>query len=469
MSDALAMLSACELVRRYGDGSLSPVAATEAALDRIVLCNATLNAFSFVDGGAALQAARQSETRWRRAAPLGPVDGVPVSVKDNLLTKGWPTLKGSCAVEPNQPWDEDAPAVARLREQGAVLLGKTCMPEFGWKAVTDSPLNGITRNPWNPATTPGGSSGGAAVAVATGMGPLALGTDGGGSVRIPASFTGVFGLKPTFGRVPAWPPSPFGTVAQIGPMTRTVADAALLMNAIARPDPRDWYALPPDDTDYLGGLEAGVRGLRLAFSPDLGVAGVDPEVAGLIAAAATVFRELGAVVEETDPGLGDLHDTYLCVHAAGAASIVAGFAAARPRMDPGLIALAEFGERLSLTDYLGASRARETAGYRMNLFHQSYDLLLTPTLPIAAFAAGSEVPPGGGLESWIDWTPMTYPFNLTGQPAATVPCGLTAAGLPVGLQVVGPRYGDALVLRACRAYEAARPFVMPDLEARSEA
>jgi aspartyl-tRNA(Asn)/glutamyl-tRNA(Gln) amidotransferase subunit A len=469
MSDELALLSASELVRRYGDGSLSPVAATEAALDRIVLWNATLNAFSFVDGGAALHIARESETRWRRGAPLGPLDGVPVSVKDSLRTKGWPTLWGSNAIDPNQPWDEDAPAVARLREQGAVLLGKTCMPEFGWKGVTDGPLNGITRNPWNPALTPGGSSGGAAVAVATGMGPLALGADGGGSIRIPAGFTGVFGLKPTFGRVPAWPPSASGTLVQVGPMTRSVADAALLLNAIARPDARDWYALPPDDTDYLAGLEGGVRGLRMAFSLDLGVADVDPEVAELAAVAAATFQELGAVVEEVDPGLGELRGAYWCIHAAAAASNLAPLAAARPRIDPGLVALAEHGERLSLPDYLHAMRMREAAGHRMSLFHQTHDLLLTPTLPIVAFAAGHEVPPDSGLADWVDWTPMTYPFNLTGQPAASIPCGRTAAGLPVGLQVVGPRYRDALVLRACRAYEAACPFDMPELTEREGA
>ena len=203
---------------------------------------------------------------------MGPLDGVPVSIKDILLTRGWPTLRGSKTVDPAGPWIDDAPAVARLRESGAVLLGKNTTPEFGWKGVTDSPLTGITRNPWNPAKTPGGSSGGGAAAVAAGMGPLTLGTDGGGSIRIPCAFTGLFGLKPSFGRVPAWPLSPFGTVAHIGPMTRSVHDAALLLNVVSQPDARDWLALPADARDYLEGLDDGVRGWRIAYSADLGYA-----------------------------------------------------------------------------------------------------------------------------------------------------------------------------------------------------
>ena len=463
MSDDLAMLSATELAARYRDGSLSPVAATEAALDRVVLLNEALNALCLVDGRSALDAAARSQARWRQGRPLGPLDGVPVSVKDTLLTKGWPTLRGSNAIDANQPWDQDAPAVARLRDGGAVLLGKTTTPELAGKPVTDSPLTGITRNPWDSNLTPGGSSGGAAVAVATGMGALALGTDAGGSIRIPASFTGVFGFKPSLGRVAAWPPSPLGSLSQIGPISRTVEDAAMAMAVIAGPDPRDWYALPADQFDR-GHSADGVRGLRMAYCADLGSAGVDPEVAALAAAAAELMQGLGAAVEAADPGLGPLREPFLDLVTPGLAEAVNGFAAeARARMDPGLLVFAEMGERVSLKAYRRAMQAREAAGVAMNLFHQDYDLLLTPTVPIPAFAAGSEVPPGSGLEHWIDWTPFTYPFNLTGQPAASVPCGVTGSGLPVGLQVVGPRHRDELVLQACRAFEAARPFVMPPL------
>ncbi|MDH3596510.1 MAG: amidase family protein, partial [Rhodospirillales bacterium] len=248
MTNDPALLTATELLTRFRAGSLSPVEVTEAALARIEAHDTALNAFCLVDAEQALAEARRSEERWRIGAPKGRLDGVPASIKDLLLTKGWPTLRGSKALDPDQPWDEDAPAVARLREHGAVLLGKTTTPEFGWKGVTDSPLTGVTRNPWDPSRTPGGSSGGAAAAVATGMGALAIGTDGGGSIRIPAGFTGIFGLKPSFGRVPAYPLSPFGTVAHLGPMTRSVADAALMLTVLAEPDPRDWYALPVDGT-----------------------------------------------------------------------------------------------------------------------------------------------------------------------------------------------------------------------------
>ena len=301
MSDFCA-LTATELLEGYRKKTFSPVE-VRAVLARIEKLNPTLNAFSLVSE-------RRSKMQGGRSAldagqPTGLLDGVPVSIKDIILTKGWPTLRGSKTVDPKGPWNDDAPATARLREHGAVLVGKTTTPEFGWKGVTDSPLTGITRNPWNPAKTPGGSSGGAAAAVAAGMGPLAVGTDGGGSIRIPCSFTGLFGIKPSFGRVPAWPLSPFGTVAHVGPMTRSVADAALMLNVLAQPDARDWHALPYDPRDWRMGLEDGVQDLRIAYSPDLGYARVDPEVAAIVRKAVAVFEELGARVEEKNPGFED--------------------------------------------------------------------------------------------------------------------------------------------------------------------
>src|SRR5512145_220484 len=302
--DDAAMLSASDMVARFQDRSLSPVEAAEAAFARIERLNPTLNAYCFIDREGAFAAARQSEARWAKGAPLGPVDGVPTSVKDLVLAKGWPTRRGSKTTT-SDPAPEDAPSVARLRESGAVLLGKTTTPEFGWKGVCDNPLTGITRNPWDPARTPGGSSGGSAAAVAAGMGPLTIGTDGGGSIRIPCAFSGLFGIKPTFGRVPAWPLSPFGTVAHVGPMTRTVTDAALMLNVIAQPDARDWHALPYDPRDWRTGLDQGVAELRIAFSPNLGYAKVDAEVAKIVSDAVSVFAELGAKVEEKDPGFPD--------------------------------------------------------------------------------------------------------------------------------------------------------------------
>jgi aspartyl-tRNA(Asn)/glutamyl-tRNA(Gln) amidotransferase subunit A len=383
-----------------------------------------------------------------------------VSIKDILLTKGWPTLRGSKTVDPKGPWNDDAPVTARLREHGALLLGKTTTPEFGWKGVTDSPLTGITRNPWNPAKTPGGSSGGAAAAVASGMGPLAVGTDGGGSIRIPCSFSGLFGIKASFGRVPAWPLSPFGTVAHVGPMTRSVADAALMLNVIAQPDARDWHALPYEPRDWRLDLEQGVRDLRIAWSPNLGYAKVDPEVASLTEKAVKVFADLGARVEAKDPGFENPGPVFQTHWFSGAAALLRGIKDKQP-VDPGLLEVGAQGERITAAELLDAQMKRGALGVHMNLFHRDYDLLITPTLAVPAFDVGQEFPQTSGGKRWTDWTPFTYPFNLTQQPAASIPCGFTKAGLPVGLQLVGPRYADALVLRAARAFETARPITLP--------
>jgi aspartyl-tRNA(Asn)/glutamyl-tRNA(Gln) amidotransferase subunit A len=437
---------------------------TRAVLQRIETLNPLLNAFCYVAPDA-LTMAQKSETRWMRRAPQGLLDGVPVSIKDLLLTKGWPTLRGSKTVDPAGPWTDDAPAVARLRESGAVLLGKNTTPEFGWKGVTDSPLTGITRNPWNPAKTPGGSSGGGAAAVAAGMGPMTVGTDGGGSIRIPCAFTGLFGLKPSFGRVPAWPLSPFGTVAHLGPMTRTVGDAALLLTVIAQPDARDWFALPHDGRDYRDGLDEGVRGWRIAYSANLGCPGVDPDVAAIVERAALRFVELGARVEEVDLRFEGVEEIFRRHWFTGAANLLRRFTAQqKAMMDPGLIEVAEQGAQIGMLDLLDAVQKRGALGVRMNLFHERYDLLLTPTLPLAAFDAGREVADVMKEKRWTEWTPFTYPFNLTQQPAASIPCGLTSDGLPIGLQIVGPRYGDARVLRAARAFESLQPIPMPACE-----
>src|SRR5262245_41544571 len=265
-----------------------------------------LNCFALVAAEEALGVAAASAARWQLGAPVGPFDGVPVSVKDLILTRGWPTLRGSRTVDPNQAWEVDAPATARLREAGAVLIGKTTTPEFGCKAETNSPLTGITRNPWDPAKTPGGSSGGTAAAVAAGLGPLSVGTDGAGSIRIPAAFCGNVGLKPSFGRVPAYPLSPFGTVSHTGPHTMSVADAALMLNVMQRPDARDWPSLPPTDADHTAGIDDGIAGLRVAYSPTLGYVGhVDPEIVTAVDRVASTLAGLGAVVEAVDPGFSD--------------------------------------------------------------------------------------------------------------------------------------------------------------------
>lgn len=459
-----AFLSARELIALYRNRSLSPVEATAAALAAIERHNGQLNAYCLVDAEGALKAARASEARWQRGEPLGLVDGVPSSVKDLLVTDGWPTLRGSKLVDPNRTWNEDAPSVARLREQGAVLLGKTTTPEFGWKGVTDSPLTGITRNPWNTATTPGGSSGGAAVAAAMGMGALHLGTDGGGSVRIPASFTGIVGLKASFGRVPAHPLSPFGTLANIGPMTRSVGDAALMLSVISRPDPRDCYVLPIERPDYHETLNGNIAGWRIAYAPSLCGEAVDAEVAAAVAEAARAFEHLGARVEEVAPPLPSSLATYQTLWFGGAAFLMDQLGVTTSdRMDPGLAEIVAAGRRFTLMDHLAATKARENLSVAMNHFHQRYDLLLTPTMPIPAFEAGRDVPEGSGMAQWSEWSPFTYPFNLTRQPAISLPCGFTKAGLPIGLQIVGPLYNDRAILNAANAYEQNKPFRRPPL------
>ncbi|MGH3374251.1 MAG: amidase, partial [Actinoallomurus sp.] len=438
-----AHLTASEMLDGFRTGILSPVEATEAVLARIEEADPAVNAFCLVTAEEALSAARESEERWRRQEPTGLLDGVPVSVKDVLLTRGHPTRRGSLAIDPRGPWPDDAPSVARVREHGGVIVGKTTTPELGWKGLTDGPLTGITRNPWDTSRTPGGSSGGAAAAVALGMAPLALGTDGGGSVRIPAAFTGVFAHKPTYGRVPAFPASPFGTLAHVGPLTWSVADTELLLEVISGPDSRDWSALPP----VAPAPETDVRDLRIAFSPTLGFASVDPEVAALVEKAVAVFAELGARVELVDPGFADPVEAFHVLWFAGAAkSVEALTAAQRAELDPGLREICEQGEGYSAVDYLTATACRMDLGRLMGRFHESHDLLLTPALPIPAFEAGHEVPPGSAEPRWTSWTPFTYPFNMTQQPAVSVPCGFTSDGLPIGLQIVGPRHADAAVL-----------------------
>ncbi|MET8452059.1 amidase [Streptomyces sp. NPDC005209] len=453
----LTELTAVQLLDGYRKGEFGPVEATRAALERAARIQPEVNAFVRLTERDALARARESEERWRRGEPAGLLDGVPVTVKDILLLRGHPTLRGSKTVDPGGHWDEDAPSVARLREHGAVFLGKTTTPEFGWKGVTDSPLSGITRNPHDPSRTAGGSSGGGAAAVALGAGPLSLGTDGGGSVRIPAAFCGIFGLKPTYGRVPLYPPSAFGTLSHVGPMTRDAADAALLLDVIGVPDSRDWSALGPAPGSFVAALGAGVRGLRVAYSPSLGgQVAVRPAVAAAVRRAVEGLARLGAYVEETDPDLTDPVEAFHTLWFGGAARLTQRFAPhQRELLDPGLREICAQGARYTALDYLAAVDVRMDLGRRMGLFHDTYDLLVTPTLPITAFEAGAEVPRGSGHRRWTGWTPFTYPFNLTQQPAATVPVGADEDGLPVGLQLVAARHRDDLVLRAAHAlYEA---------------
>ena len=453
----LTELTAVRLVEGYRKGEFSPEEATRAVLERAERIQPEVNAFVRLLADEALAQARESTERWRRGEPKGLVDGVPTTVKDIILLRGAPTLKGSTTISEKGSWDEDAPSVARLREHGAVFIGKTTTPEFGWKGVTDSPLSGPTRNPYDHTRTAGGSSGGAAAAVALGAGPLAIGTDGGGSVRIPAAFCGIFALKPTYGRVPLYPASAFGTLAHVGPMTRDAADAALLLDVIGAPDARDWSALAAAPGSFAAELPGGVGGLRVAYSPSLGgQVAVRPAVAAAVRRAVERLADLGAYVTEADPDFADPVDAFHTLWFAGAARVTQQLGPhQRKLLDPGLREICGIGARLSALDYLAAVDVRMELGRRMGHFHESYDLLVTPTLPLTAFEAGAEVPTGSGHRRWTGWTPFTYPFNMTQQPAASVPVGVDAQGLPVGLQIVAARHRDDLVLRAAHAlYEA---------------
>lgn len=453
-------MSAVQLTALYESGDISPVEVAEGLLARIDALDAGLNAFCLIDQGVTLAAAEASQERWMMGAPLSPLDGVPVAIKDLLVTKGWPTLRGSRTVDPHQPWHDDAPSVARLKEAGAVPLGKTTTPEFGFKGSNDSPLTGITRNPWDASKTPGGSSGGSSAALAAGFAPLALGTDGGGSVRIPASFTGTFALKPSFGRVAAYPLSPFGTLAHVGPMTRTVSDAALMLNEMAKADARDWYQAPNAVADYAAGLDGGVKGARIAYCPTLGFAEyVDPEVAEAVKHAALAFQALGAQVDEIDPPLDDPSEIFRTLWWGAAGQFLGGLPDEKKALlDPGLQMMVEGGLRYSLSQYFEAGLARGRYGAGMRQWMENFDFLLTPATAVPAFGVDKMGP--GELDSywlWMKWTPFSYPFNLTQQPAASINCGFTKAGLPIGLQIVGRMFDDAGVLRAARAFEAAHP------------
>jgi aspartyl-tRNA(Asn)/glutamyl-tRNA(Gln) amidotransferase subunit A len=454
-------LSAIELRERYRSRELSPVEVVEATLRRIERLEPSLGAFVTVTAELALGQARAAEAAVARGDDR-PLLGVPVSVKDLAPTKGVRTTRGSLLYADWVP-DFDAPAVERVYAAGGILIGKTNTPELGWKGDSGNRVVGPTHNPWRHGLTAGGSSGGAAAAVAAGLGPLALGTDGAGSIRIPAAFCGVVGLKPSFGLVPYYPASAVELLSHAGPIARTVPDAALFLDVLAGADARDRYTAWAPGLDTLASLDAGVRGLRVAWSPDLGFARVDPEVAQLAAAGAAVFAdELGCALVEADPPLDDPRGAVATIWRAGMAALFPDLDAVRDRLDPGFVEVVESAAALTGADVARAIAARTQAYERLRLFMADHDLLLTPTLPLTAFAAGADRPPDGPTDL-LAWTPFTYPFNLSGQPAATVPCGLTPDGLPVGLQIVGRPGADALVLRAAAAFERARPWPRPPL------
>ncbi|MBV9202914.1 MAG: amidase [Alphaproteobacteria bacterium] len=465
MTDDIAFMPAARLVALYRARQLSPVEVIKQTLQRLESLEGAINAFVLYDPETALAMAHASEGRWQQGAPQGLLDGVPVGLKDTVLTKGWPRLVGSRTIPPNQSWEEDSPVTGRLRGEGAVFFGKTTTPEFGWKPVTDSPLSGITRNPWDLERTPGGSSGGSAAALLAGVCPLAVGTDAGGSIRIPAAFCGIVGIKPTFGRVAVYPPSAFGDVAHVGPMTRTVDDAALMLDAIKGPDSRDWHSLPNDGVAYRHRIRDGsLKGKRIALSPTLGFAEPTPIVRTAVERAAQTFAELGATVEPADP----FRESPLPIFQTLALAAFWGLLRAQTPeavelTDPGLVAFCRRGEAVTQEQYVAAVAQRAVLGQRLRQFFDQFDLLLSPTMPITAAYADPRDDDLPNPNNFTSWMPYTSPFNLTKNPSCSIPCG-SAGGLPVGLMVTGQLYDDLGVLQACRAYEEAAAPIWPSPE-----
>jgi aspartyl-tRNA(Asn)/glutamyl-tRNA(Gln) amidotransferase subunit A len=460
-ADELCWLPATELAAAIRKKRISPVEAVDAVLARIEAVNPRLNAYCTVTADSARKAARAAERALGRRRPdLGPLHGVPFSVKDLVLTRGVRTTFGTPLYRDNVP-TEDAPLVARLAAAGGILVGKTNTPAFGWLGATHNLVFGATRNPWRLDRTPGGSSGGASAAVAAGLAPLAVGTDGGGSIRIPASCAGVYGFKPSYGRIPTYPPSGAWSLSHVGPITRTVADAALMLNVGAGPDARDQYSLPAERIDYVRALGGRLAGLRVAYSDDLGFAGgLDPEVRAMCARAARVFRELGCRLETVMPRWPSPRDCWQQIFLGGIATRLAPYRDRSAEIEPGLQRAVEATLGQPPTSYVQAWFDRLSWAQHPNALFEKYDLLLTPTIAAPPFAIGLDHPAeiGGKPADAYAWIPFTYPFNLTGQPAASVPCGFTRDGLPIGLQIVGRRHADAAVLRASAAFERARPW-----------
>ena len=459
-----ALLSAEQLVAEYRRGALTPVEALQAVTERIARLNPAYNAFALLDP-AALAAAHASAARWHAGRPLGPLDGVPCTVKDLIDLQGHPTRRGS-RTTPATPAAQDAPIVTSLRSAGAVIVGKTTTTEFGWKSPGDCPLHGITRNPWDPKHTTGGSSSGAAAAAAACFGPLHVGTDAGGSVRIPAAWCGVVGLKPSFGRIPQWPLGAFAAVAVAGPLTRTVRDAALMLGPLAQHDWRDPFCVPEGPRDWLDGIEEGVAGMSVAVLRNPGFeAPVDRDGIAAVEQAAAILTDAGAELHDVDPaarfGLPDTGHLFATLWSTALRLVVADTPEERrPLLDAGLLALAELGARAaepSGTTMMRAAAQQVQTAHAMARLHRTYDLVLCPCVPGPPPLADAATPePVHALLN--NWAPWTFAFNLSRQPAISMPLGRTADGLPRSVQIAASVYRDDLVLRAARVLEHALPI-----------
>lgn len=459
MSDDLCFMPATEMLARFQDRSLSPVEVTTAILSQIERVDPEVNAYVTVTGDLAMEQAKLAEQSWQ-AGIAGDLLGIPISIKDLTATKGIRTTRGSKLYENWVP-DNDAVFVERVKNAGSIMLGKTNSPEFGWKGETTNRVSGTTRNPWNLERTSGGSTGGGAAAVAAGMGPLTQGGDGAGSIRIPSSYCGIYGLKPSWALVPTYPASAIPDVAHLGPMTRTVADSALLMNVVAGEDARDRFSWS-SNLDYLSFCDTrDLSGWRIAWSRDLGYAAIEPEVADICEQQLQVLKDLGAEVVEAHPAVGDPWEITDHGWASAMAALMRdNLDEVRDLLDPGLLAVVEHGMKIPAARLLQLQNRRSEYYETWRKFMLDYDLFVCPTMPSTAFPAGIDFPPeiAGKKMSYLSWTAFTYPFNLTGLPAATVPCGFAPDGLPVGLQLVGRWHDDGTVIAASAAFEAAAPW-----------
>lgn len=459
-AEDLGYLPATDLAAMIRSKQISPVEYMQTLLDRIEAVEPKVNAFAYLAADQAMAAAQKAEAQVMAGEKLGRLHGLPATIKDLAITKDMPTQMGSQIYKGNQP-TEDAPIVTRLQAEGAIILGKTTTSEFGWTGVSHSPLTGITHNPWKHGYNAGASSAGAGAASAAGYGPLHQGSDGAGSVRMPSHFCGIFGLKPSFGRVPNYPVSTGDLTSHIGPMTRTVADAALMLEVMGGPHLLDYSSLEAWPAAYGARLTEGVKGKKIAYSPDLGVARVDPVVAALVRKAADRFSDLGAIVEEAPtPWAAAGPELVRFFWPAHLARLLPHLEKWESQMDPGLVACIKESVSISAKDYQLARDRKMAYVAGIHRWFQDWDLLLTPSVSVAAFPAEKLMPDHWPQHAWdwLDWAEFSYPFNMSWNPAASVPCGFTNEGLPVGLQIVGRRFDDLGVLQAAAAFEAIQPW-----------
>ncbi|NQV84553.1 MAG: amidase [Rhodospirillales bacterium] len=452
-----AFKTAEELVAEVRAGHATPSDIARSVLDDIQALDGTLNCFASLKPDDVMAQAAALDQRLAKGEDVGPLAGLPVSVKDLLVAKGHPTASGSLIMQGNVV-DLDAPVVERLRAAGAVMLGKTTTSEFGCKAVGDSPLTGITRNPWNTEKTPGGSSCGAAALVAAGITPVAIGTDGGGSLRIPASLTGLVGFKGHFGRVPAYPAAAVPTLIHIGPLARRVRDAALMMSVISGYDERDPFSIAAPKPDFLAACERRPKGLRVAYSPTLGYARPDPHVTKMVEAALARLEAAGCEIDVVEQAFDNPVEIWKSEFYGGVGTrLKTAMETRRNDLDSAVASALDSAYSRSMTDYQGRLFERFQFRDKVRSLFENYDILATPSLPVTAFDVGRNTPPGHEDQDAISWAYYSYPFNLTGQPAVSLNAGFDADGLPVGLQLVARPLAEETLFSLAQAFEEQDP------------